>query len=231
MRIFKNVRGDCPNRYREACRCFLQISASRRIKQCFKIHILIFLTVVLPNSSAKESDVPDGEVNYNKSSPMLEGFKKSYCHIISGNKNDKETNSKKEKFYRNKIHKLKMRSKKPDGIKMKKYKELAKLYSLLAHLNSTILYSLNRGSMLLPETSMRQMIGVEEKLSAILGKPISRDWLTFDETAKYHERGYKWKTESPDILPFAKTNWEIPKTKKKRKDGKADGRKSPVHPK
>ncbi len=140
----------------------------------------------------------------------LNEFKQSYKYLIEGNVKDRNENKKQVEFYNDKIE-LMQKSAKSTGIpvkNLKEYQELLTLYKSMYLLNVTILNSLDQGKTKTAKNCMVNLPEIEERIKMITGRPIEREWLTFQELEEYYAKGYKCKLSDQTIIPFKASLWD-----------------------
>jgi hypothetical protein len=155
--------------------------------------------------------------------PLAKYLQRAYYYVYEGNRLDLQANQKLAATHQQEAEKLK-RGAEESKAKQKAYEahlELARLYAELSKHNTAIIQSLEvSGHDLESQAAMEAIPKLERQIEAITGKKVEREWLTFEEVQVRQESGMQFKTEAPDILPYAVHHWYTPG-----KDGKDDDHK------
>lgn len=152
-------------------------------------------------------------------------LQRAYYYLYEGNKLDREAHEKLAAHYRQEAEARKRAAAESEA-KKKAYEdrlELARLYTELSQHNATIAKAFEQ-TVDEAETlaAMEAVPRLEQRIARLTGQQPEREWLTFDEVQARSDSGMAFKTEAPDILPYAVHHWYWPD---KANDGKQEKQK------
>ena len=153
---------------------------------------------------------------------MAKQAQRAYYYVYEGNKIDREAHAELAAHHRQEAEARKSKAGESEA-KKKAYEEhleLARLYAELSQHNATIAKAFEQ-TIDEAETlaAMEAVPKLEQRIARLTGERLEREWLTFAEVQARTDSGMEFKTEAPDILPYAVHHWYWPD---KADDGKRE---------
>jgi hypothetical protein len=155
----------------------------------------------------------DGAPPAGPGASLTQQLQRAYYHLYEGNKVDCAAHQELAAAHRQKAEALKAYAHE-SARKQKAYQnelDLAGWYTELSQHNAAIVKAFEQ-TVDEAETlaAMEAVPKLEQQIARLTGKPVAREWLTFQEVQARCDRGMEFKTEAPDILPYATHHWFWP---------------------